>query len=336
MGLLYPLHEEVRAVFKKSLPFARQTGHLKSRKIKAVLDTSNILGQGAVKDTYPSAEGLADGIVMLSRVLAGLAGTKLVLRRKYGRRHTTSRGALVRRVSRRMVRSTGRMPKRGRSFWSFGGRMVGDADRLLELARRAMTAYASESDECKEVVEAADSLSQLLLQDVERKPEGVSIKEGVSRDRVVSVHDAEMRHGRKSKSKLFDGHKAAVAVDPDSQLITAAAVLAGNAPDKEQAMELVKQTEENAQVEVEETIGDCAYGAGTTRQEFADADRKLVAILPLKDLIAPIVGRRPKKTSESMWIRRPARARLAMSARYWRPKIGMVRGRSGWYSSSIR
>src|SRR3990172_6249578 len=34
------LHEEVMAVFKQSLAFARRTGHLKSRKIKAVLDTS--------------------------------------------------------------------------------------------------------------------------------------------------------------------------------------------------------------------------------------------------------------------------------------------------------
>ena len=40
-----------------------------------------------------------------------------------------------------------------------------------------------------------------------------------------------MRHGRKSASKRFDGHKAAVAVDTDGQLITAVDVLAGNAPD---------------------------------------------------------------------------------------------------------
>jgi len=46
---------------------------------------------------------------------------------------------------------------------------------------------------------------------------------------VVSVTDPEMRHGRKSKSKRFDGHKAAIATDPESQLITAADVLAGNA-----------------------------------------------------------------------------------------------------------
>jgi len=56
-------------VFKKSLSFARQTGYLKHRKIKAALDTSNILGRGAVKDTYNL---LGDGIVKLVRMLAEL------------------------------------------------------------------------------------------------------------------------------------------------------------------------------------------------------------------------------------------------------------------------
>ena len=48
---------------------------------------------------------------------------------------------------------------------------------------------------------------------------------------MVSVHDPEMRHGHKSSRRRFDGHKAAIAVDTDSQLITAVAVLPGNAPD---------------------------------------------------------------------------------------------------------
>ena len=107
------------------------------------------------------------------------------------------------------------------------------------------------------IVEAAELLGQLLLQDVERKEDGAAIKEGVSRDRIVSVHDPEMRHGHKSSSNRFDGHKAAVAVDTDSQLITAVEVLPGNAPDNTGALELVKQSEENTGMEVEETIGDC-------------------------------------------------------------------------------
>ena len=86
-----------------------------------------------------------------------------------------------------------------------------------------------------------------------------------------------MRHGRKSERRRFDGHKAQVAVDPESQLITAADVLAGNAADHERALELVEQAEANAGVMVEEVVGDCAYGDGYTRKTFADAGRRLVA-----------------------------------------------------------
>jgi hypothetical protein len=127
------------------------------------------------------------------------------------------------------------------------------------------------------VHEAAALLEQLLLQDIERREEGIYLKQGVSPDRVVSVHDPEMRHGRKSASKRFDGHKAQVAVDPESQLIMAADVMAGNVQDHERALELVEQVEANAEVTVEETVGDCAYGDSGTRQSFAEAGRKLVA-----------------------------------------------------------
>jgi hypothetical protein len=61
-------------------------------------------------------------------------------------------------------------------------------------------------------------------------------------------------------------------------LITAADVLAGNAPDHEQALQLVEeQAEANADVMVEETVGDCAYGNTETRQLFAEAGRRVVA-----------------------------------------------------------
>ncbi len=110
--------------------------------------------------------------------------------------------------------------------------------------------------------------------------DGVSLKDGVSRDRMMSVHDPEMRHGHKSSSKRFDGHKAAIVVDTDTQLITAVEVLPGNAPDNLGSLELVEQSEANTGVPVEEAMGDAAYGDGDTRQAFADAGRTLIARVP--------------------------------------------------------
>ena len=263
------LHDKVREVFQKSLVFARKSGYLKKRTMKAALDTTNILGRGAVRDTYNL---LADGIVKLVRALASLSKSKAKdwaaaegLSRYFG---TSIKGEAGIDWGDKGQRKT------------FLGGIVTDADRLLEKTREALADYAEGSTERQRLLEAAELLGQLMLQDIERSADGAVIKQGVSPDRVVSVHDPEMRHGRKSKSHRFDGHKAAVAVDTESQLITAVTVLPGNAYDSDQALELVEQTEENAGVEVEETIGDCAYGDGATRQAFAEAGRKLIARVP--------------------------------------------------------
>ena len=53
------LHDKARSVFQRSLGFARKTGYVKGRRMKAALDTSYILGRGAVKDTYKTCSQTA-------------------------------------------------------------------------------------------------------------------------------------------------------------------------------------------------------------------------------------------------------------------------------------
>ena len=69
------------------------------------------------------------------------------------------------------------------------GEIVADADRLLELRRRAQELLDGDSADGQRIAEASQLLGTLLVQDVERAEEGVCLKEGVSRDRMVSVHD---------------------------------------------------------------------------------------------------------------------------------------------------
>ena len=263
------LDDKARAVFQRSLSFARKTGYVKGRRMKAALDTSYVLGRGAVKDTYNL---LADGIVQVVRALARLEGVKVEEWAKQ-RGLECYFGSSVKGEA-----AVNWDNEKARRVFLQG--VVADADRVLEMARQSQVGEPEESTRRKSIVEAAGLLGQLLLQDVERKEDGASLKEGVSRDRIVSVHDPEMRHGHKSSRKLFNGHKAAVAVDTDSQLITAVDILPGNAPDNTGALELVEQSEDNTGVEVEETIGDCAYGDGATRQVFTEAERTLIAKVP--------------------------------------------------------
>jgi hypothetical protein len=263
------LHDKARKVFTKSLDFARETGYLKHRKIRAVLDTTFILGAGAVKDTYNL---LGDGIVKLVRVLAGLAGREPAA--------WAADNSLARYFA-PSIKGTAEINwDNTTERQTFLQGIVADADRLLSEARATLAQYADGVPEKDAIREASDLLAQLLLQDIDRIPAGATLKEGTSPDRIVSVHDPEMRHGHKSATVRFEGHKAAVAVDPDSQLITAVGILPGNAHDSEQALDLVTQSEENTHAAVMETIGDGAYGTGPTRQAFADQERPLIAPVP--------------------------------------------------------
>ena len=267
------LHDKVREVFQSSLRLARESGYLQKRGMKVALDTTNILGRGAVKDT---CNLLTDGIVKLARALAQLKGTNVGQWAKSQGYHrylgSSVKGEAAIDWSDRQARA------------ALLAGIVADADRLLELSRQAQGELPEDSPGRQRIGAAAELLGQLLLQDVERTDDGVSLgvslKDGVSRDRMMSVHDPELRHGHKSSSRRFDGHKAAIVVDTDSQLITAVAVLPGNAPDNLGALELVEQSEADTGVPVEETMGDAAYGDGATRQAVAAAGRTLIARVP--------------------------------------------------------
>ncbi len=265
------LHEQAKEIFQRSLRFARESGYLKGRRMKVALDTTNILGRGAVKDTYNL---LADGIVKVARALAILDGKSV---KEWGLAH-----GLERYFGSSVKGEAGINWDNKKERQAFLQQIVADADRLLALGRQAQGRFPAESSQHQGIVEAMELLGQLLLQDVERQEDRPTLKEGVSRDRIPSVHDPQMRHGRKSSSHRFDGHKAAVVVDTDSQLITAVGILPGNAGDNTGALELVEQSEENTGIEVEETIGDAAYGDGATRQAFADAGRPLIAKVPAR------------------------------------------------------
>ena len=69
------LHDKAREVFERSLRFARETGYIRGRRMKVALDTTYILGRGAVKDTYNL---LSDSIVKLMRTLSEVEGSELV------------------------------------------------------------------------------------------------------------------------------------------------------------------------------------------------------------------------------------------------------------------
>jgi hypothetical protein len=81
-----------------------------------------------------------------------------------------------------------------------------------------------------------EAITQVRSQDLESSPDGgIRIRQGVAPERRISVEDAEMRHGRKSSSKRFDGYKEHIARDLDFPAIVACAVTPANRPEEEGA-----------------------------------------------------------------------------------------------------
>jgi len=121
--------------------------------------------------------------------------------------------------------------------------------------------------------ECMATLHQIRAQDLEPDPAGGEkprIREGVAEDRRVSIEDGEMRHGRKTKSKRFNGYKRHIASDLDTNLVVACTVTPANRPEAEALPDLKADIESCEHVIAEAHI-DRGYIASTAVAEILDA-----------------------------------------------------------------
>jgi IS5 family transposase len=115
--------------------------------------------------------------------------------------------------------------------------------------------------------QAAELLAVVTGQDLEQDTAGLfSIARQVAPDRVISTVDPQARHGHKTSARGFDGYKGHLAVDPDSEIITATAVTPGNSGDAEVAenllADLLPGDHDSAGGGQPAVYGDAAYGSG--------------------------------------------------------------------------
>jgi hypothetical protein len=90
--------------------------------------------------------------------------------------------------------------------------------------------------------DAVTLLATVVGQDLELTDDGCfRIARRVAPDRVISTVDPETRHGHKTAARGFDGHKGHIAIDPDSEIITASVVTAGNVADGHVMKELLEE-----------------------------------------------------------------------------------------------
>ena len=139
-------------------------------------------------------------------------------------------------------------------------------DGLVNDALALLAAFEDGSDEA-DATSALGLLALVAGQDVEQGEDGTwRIAQKVAPDRVISVVDPEARHMHKSRSEYRDGYKAHIAVEPETGLVTAAALTPANTPDGRTGVTLLADEEPGIQV-----LGDGAYGSGETLNALHEA-----------------------------------------------------------------
>ena len=268
------VHKRQKQFFDASLKHARTEGFFKARNIKVALDTTPIFGRGAVEDTYNM---LAEGLRQVLRVLAACASQS--------ENDFAAANDLTRYTAPSFKGTCAINWDNAAERATVLESLVADCEGILLLARQALTRYENDSPEALKIINACELLSRLLVQDVKRSAAGQpEIINGVEPDRIVSVHDLEMRHGRKSATQRFNGFKAALAVETETQLITAVDVIPGNAHDSHNSAQLIEQSAQASDASVNTVLGDTAYGTVEQRLRAENA----------YTLIAPVA--RPPQT----------------------------------------
>jgi hypothetical protein len=130
------------------------------------------------------------------------------------------------------------------------------------------------------VAQAAQLLATVVGQDLDHGEDQVfRIARKVAKDRVISTVDPQARHGHKTSARGFDGYKGHIAADPDSEIITATAISAGNSGDADIAPSLLTDVvtrhhdrdEAPAGASRGSVYADAAYGAGELLAVLEDA-----------------------------------------------------------------
>lgn len=210
-------HQLDRRLLERTVELAAASKAFGSRALRAALDSSPLWGAGRVEDTYN----------LLGHALRKALG---VIARQQGRGLAE------------MARECGASLVGGVSL-----KAALDLDWDDQAAREtALGMVLSALSACEDWLEAHPEVSQaqpavltslaaaevVRDQDVTTTAAGTpTLRDGVAPSRRISIEDAQMRHGRKSRSQLIDGYKRHVLRDLDSGLITAVGVTPANEPE---------------------------------------------------------------------------------------------------------
>ena len=227
-------HNLDKTLLERTVALAEKTGGFGARQLRAVLDSTPLFGAGRVEDTLnllghalrKAVSLAAQELDTSAAAVVEAAGLTLV-------GHSSLKAALD--------LDWGEPRARARAL----GLVLEEVARWQQWLEQQQTLVIQEPP----IKEVMDTITQIITQDTEPDPEGGPggrrITKHVAPDRRISIEDADMRHGRKSSAKTFNGFKEHMVVDLDSKVIREVVVRPANEPEHE-AVALLAETLEQA------------------------------------------------------------------------------------------
>jgi hypothetical protein len=205
-----------RRLVERTVELAARTKGFGARALRAALDSSPLWGAGRVEDTFNlmgHALRKALGVIAVLQGRGQAAGTAVV----------AAQAGVPELAAPSLKAALDR-------DWDDPGARDGALAEVLGLLERVEAFVACQAGE-QAAATAVAAARQVRDQDVDLTGPAPALRRGVARDRRVSVEDGEMRHGRKSRSVLFDGYKRHVLRDLDTGLVPVVGITPANAPE---------------------------------------------------------------------------------------------------------
>jgi transposase len=206
-------HDLDRKLIERTAELAARTKGFGARALRAAPDSSPLWGAGRVEDTFN----------LMGHALRKALGVIAVLQGRGAGRRNHHAGAASRDAASSLKAALDR-------DWDDPAARDEALAVVLGLLERVEAFLAGQAGE-EAAAAAAAVARQVRDQDVDCSGPAPALRCGVARDRRVSVEDSQMRHGRKSRSVLFDGYKRRVLRDLDTGLVVAAGITPANAPE---------------------------------------------------------------------------------------------------------
>jgi len=209
-------HNLDRRLIERTVELAARTGGFGARALRAALDSSPLWGAGRVEDTFNlmgHALRKALGVIAVMQGRGQAAGTAVV----------AAQAGVPQLAGSSLKAALDR-------DWDDPAAREQALAGVLGLLERVEAFIAGQAGE-EAAAEAVAVACQVRDQDVDCSGPAPALRRGVAKDRRITVEDADMRHGRKSRSVLFDGYKRHVLRDLDTGLIPAVGITAANVPE---------------------------------------------------------------------------------------------------------